>query len=108
MHKALGFPYRAKTAAPAPIATSMYMPIARSPMLNRDLCTEGIAREELVDVPEELEEEPVEVDPAVAVAATALTELAADSLAVHEEAVVADLMLADPLKLHAESEESWP
>lgn len=82
--------------------------MARSPMLNRDLCTEGIASEELVDVPEELEEEPVEVDPAVAVAATALTELALDSMELQDDAAAAVLMLADPLKLQAESAEFWP
>lgn len=77
-------------------------------MLNRDLCTEGMAREELVELPEELEEESVEVDPAVAVAATALIELALDSLALQAEAVEAVLRVADPLKLQAESAEDWP
>lgn len=82
--------------------------MAMSPMLNRDLCIEGIASDDEELVPLALDEEPVLVLPAVAVAAMALLELATANAELQAEAVAADLTAAAPLKSQAESAESWP
>lgn len=95
-------------AAPAPMATRTYAPTARSPKAKAALWAAGMAIEDEEPVLPDDDELPVEVDPAVAVAATALALEALASLVLQALAVEAAWVAAMPEKEQASAAESWP